>query len=275
MTLCVMGSGGCTWMSYLGTTDEGREFGKTYFVGGAGPVGNVIGTFDVPEGLRRGGYRGAIETFGWQSVMGGTLRDQTDRERNLHQARRLARRIQAYMDAYPGRPVNLIGLSAGTGVVTWALESLPDEYNVQTVVLLASSLSRGYDLSNALRHVTGYVYVFTSTEDAVLRYMLPVAGSVDREFGMSEAAGLYGFILPRGGDEEIYRLYRAHVRHRPHKRKYALYGYEGGHTDCTSPRFIQHVITPLLTTSPTESRSTAKPGRHSSAARSRSIPAPS
>lgn len=233
-------------MSYLGTIDEGREYGKTYFVGGAGPVGNVVGTIDVPEGLRRGGYPGAIETFGWQSVVGGTLRDQMDRARNLGQAQRLAARIRAYMDAYPGRPVNLIGLSAGTGIATWALESLPDGYNVQTVVFLASSLSRGYDLSSALAHVAGKVYVFTSTEDAVLRYMLPVAGSVDREFGTTEAAGLYGFVLPRGSDEQTYRLYRAHLRHRPYKRKYARYGYHGGHTDCTSQEFIAHVVTPLL-----------------------------
>lgn len=259
LTLCVGGSGGCAWMSYLGTTDEGREFGKIYFVGGAGPVGNVVGIFDVPEGLRRGGYRGAIETFGWQSAVGGTLRDQTDRARNLNQAQRLAGRIQEYMDSYPERPVNLIGLSAGTGVVTWALESLPDGYNVQSVVLLASSLSRGYDLSNALRHVSGHVYVFTSTDDAVLKYMLPVAGSVDREFGISEAAGLHGFMLPRGGDEEIYRLYRTHLRHRPHKRKYTRYGYEGGHTDCTDARFIEHVIVPLLIASPTTSETTAGP----------------
>ena len=84
---------GCTWMSYLGTDDRGREFGKTYFVGGAGPVGYVVGVHSVPKGLRRAGYRGAIETFGWQSVVGGTLRDQVDRSRNEEQARRLARRI--------------------------------------------------------------------------------------------------------------------------------------------------------------------------------------
>lgn len=246
LSVALAGSSGCTWLSYLGTDYTGRENGKTFFVGGAGPVGNVVGTLDVPRGLRAAHYKGAIEVFGWQSVVGGTVRDQVDRSRNEEQARRLARRIQDYMAQYPGRRVNVIALSAGTGIATWALESLPDDCRIGTVVFLASSLSRQYDLSAALRRIDGRLYCFYSTRDRVLRYGVPIAGSVDRETGWPNAAGLTGFALPAGATDETRQLYRARVRNRPYRSAYKRLGYSGGHTDVTSRRFIAKVVAPLL-----------------------------
>ncbi len=244
--MCLCGLPGCTWMSYLGTSDHGRELGKTYFIGGAGSVGNVVGTVDVPLGLRQAGYKGATEVLGWQSVVGGTLRDEIDRSRNMGQARRLARRIQKYMDKYPSRPVHIIALSAGTGIATWALESLPPKYHVQTVVFLGSSLSRGYDLSDALRRVDKRLYAFSSTRDPVLRYVLPLTGPIDRDSGTSTAAGLCGFDLPEDASAAVRELYRQRLRNRPYKPAYARYGYHGLHTDGTSPAFVEHVVAPLL-----------------------------
>ena len=241
---------GCTWMSYLGTSDHGRELGKTFFVGGAGPLGNVTGTMDVPRGLRKAGYRGAIEVFGWQSVIGGTLRDQMDRNRNEQQARRLAGRIQDYMDTYPGRRVNLIGLSAGTGIITWALESLPEEYHVGTVVFLGSSLYRRYDMSNALGCIDGHLHCFYSARDRVLRFGLPLAGTVDRKVYTSSAAGLYGFATPADAPDEVRELYRQRLRNRSYDSRWRRYGYGGGHTDAVAPRFVEHIIAPLLDESP-------------------------
>jgi pimeloyl-ACP methyl ester carboxylesterase len=151
---------GCACLSYLGTDEHGRELGRTYFVGGAGGVGNVVGTIDVPKGLRAAKYRGSIEVFGWQSALGGTLRDMLDRGRNESEARRLAQRIQDYLDQYPGRRVNIIALSAGTGIATWALESLAPKYHVGSVVFLGSALSREYDLGVAVRPINRHQYVF-------------------------------------------------------------------------------------------------------------------
>lgn len=237
---------GCTWMSQLGTSHRGREYGKTYYVGGAGSVGNIVGTIDVPWGLRRAGYKGAIEVFAWQSMVGGTLRDLTDRSRNESQGRRLARRMRRYMDRHPDRPVNLIALSAGTGVATWALEALPERYHVARVVFLGSSMSRGYDLSTALQRIHGRLYNFYSTHDPVLRYMLPVSGSVDREPWAQAAAGLYGFVLPRRADAPARELYKRRLRNRPYLTSYAQYGYFGIHADSIASGFVQHVIAPLL-----------------------------
>jgi len=233
-------------MSYLGTDPTGREIGKTFFLGGAGPLGSVVGSVDVPRGLRKGGYRGAIEVFGWQSVFGGTLRDQMDRSRNQGQAERLAQRIKDYLDHYPGRRVNIIGLSAGTGIATWALESLPPEYDVGSVVFLGSSLSRQYDLTTALRHVDGRLFCFYSPKDPVLRFGLRIAGTVDRETFEPNAAGLSGFALPADVDDETRQLYRRRVRNRPYHERYRQYGYYGYHADSTSSEFVAKIIAPLL-----------------------------
>ncbi len=243
--VAVWGAGGCMLIPKLGTDPQGRDRGQTYYVGGAGALGN-IGTIDVPRGLRRTGYRGGIEVFGWQSILGGTIRDQVDRARNEEQARRLAERIQEYLDQYPGRQVSIIALSAGTGIVTWALEMLPDGYNVGNVAFLGSSLSRTYDLSAALRHVGGRLYVFHSTHDAVLRYGTFVAGSVDRELFAPSAAGLHGFSLPPDAPQETRELYKQHLRNRPYQSTWARFGYRGGHMDCTSQDFVRRVVAPLV-----------------------------
>jgi pimeloyl-ACP methyl ester carboxylesterase len=235
---------GCAALSYLGTDEHGSELGRTYFVGGAGSVGNVVGTIDVPKGLRAARYRGSIEVFGWQSALGGTLRDMLDRGRNESEARRLAERIERYQDQYPGRRVNIIALSAGTGIAAWALESLAPKYHVGTVVFLGSALSREYDLGPALRRVDGHLYVFYSDRDPLLKYGLLLTGSVDRE--STRAAGLSGFALPAGASPQSRRAYADKLRLRPYASEYAKYGYYGLHTDSTSPRFIARVVYPLL-----------------------------
>ena len=238
------GTCGCTWISYLGTDKRGSELGRTYFVGGAGSVGNVVGTIDVPKGLRAGKYRGSIEVFAWQAVLGGTLRDMLDRGRNESEARRLAERIEHYMDEFPGRRVNIIALSAGTGIATWALEALPSKYHVGTVVFLGSALSRDYDLSLALQRIDGYLYAFYSDRDPLLKYGLLLTGSVDRE--STEAAGLCGFSPPTTASQQQQRLYADRLRLCPYRSEYKRYGYYGLHADSTSPRFVAKVICPLL-----------------------------
>ncbi|TWT44813.1 hypothetical protein RAS1_12310 [Phycisphaerae bacterium RAS1] len=234
---------GCAWLSYVGTDDRGVALGKTFYIGGAGYLGNV-GDIDVPKGLRRGGWRGAIEVIGWQSVIGGALRDQLDRERNLEQAQRVARRILNYVERYPGRPVNLIALSAGTGIATWALESLPEHVRVQNVVFFGSSLSRRYDLREALTRVDGKLYNFHSSRDPVLKVGVPLAGSVDREF--ATAAGLNGFAPPSGTDARGLRVYGDKLRNMPYRSEYARSGYHGLHTDATHARFVRKYVAPLI-----------------------------
>jgi pimeloyl-ACP methyl ester carboxylesterase len=246
LALTLLGSSGCTLISTLGTDEHGLQYGKTWFIGGAGSIGNVVGTFDVPKGLRAAKYRGAIEVFAWQAVLGGTLRDQLDRERSEGEARRLAKDIEEYMKRFPGRRVNIIALSAGTGIAVWTLEALPRRCQVGTVVFLGSSLSREYDLSTALTRIAGHLHCFHSTGDPLLRFGLPLTGSVDRDGSSSGAAGLYGFAVPPKASAATKQLYAERLRDYPYQSDYAKYGYWGLHADSTAPSFIEHVVAPLL-----------------------------
>lgn len=245
MTLTLVGVPGCAWVAKMGSDQRGVSVGKTFYIGGAGPFGHV-GSFDVPEGLRAGGYRGAIEVFPWQSWIGWTIRDQIDRYRNDAQGRKLAAKIRAYLDAYPERPVNLVALSAGTGIATWALEHLPPPYRVNHAVFFSSSLSRNYDLSDALQRIRGKLYTFYSPADPILKYAVPIAGTVDRDAGAGSVGGLVGFAPPRSASPAVLRLYEEKVRNMPWRRMYSRYGYDGGHTDATSVDFVGRVVAPLL-----------------------------
>jgi pimeloyl-ACP methyl ester carboxylesterase len=242
----LVGSTGCQLFPRLGTDPRGGDLGKTFYVGGAGPIGNVVGSTSVPRGLRKGGYRGAIEVFGWQSVVGGTLRDQMDLSRNRNEGRRLAQKIIDYLDEYPGRHVNLIGLSAGTGILTFALEALPEEYRVGQVIFLGSSLSRTYNMATALRRFEGVCWNFYSTQDQVLKYAVPITGSVDRAFQGENIAGLHGLAPPPDATDATVRLYRRHVRNMPWQPEYRSYGWDGGHTGTTNAKFVAAILAQLI-----------------------------
>lgn len=246
LTLLFAPATGCVALAPLGSSEQGLERGKVWFVGGAGGLGNIVGTFDVPRGLRNAGYKGAINVFAWQSVIGGTLRDQMDRTRNEAEARRLAAEIQAYMDKYPGRPVSIVALSAGTGITNWALEALPTNRCVQTVVYLSSSMSATCDLTEALRRVKCRLHVFHSDRDPVLQLMMPLAGSVDRASSAAGALGVSGARFPTNTNPMTRELYQTRVRNHAYKDSYAQYGYFGMHTDSTAAGFIQHVVAPLI-----------------------------
>ncbi len=238
---------GCRLYSKLGDDLRGSEKGLTVFVGGAGAVGSFTGSTSVPRGLRSGGYRGGISVFAWQSVLGGAVRDQIDKGRNVSEARRLAEDLQAYAREHPDKPVNIIALSAGTGITVWALEMLPTDVRVQNVVFLGSSLLRTYDLRRALPALRGKLWNFYSPTDRVLRYAVPIVGSVDRgTIGDTSVAGLYGIVPPRGIGSETQALYRDRVVNMRWRPNYARYGYNGRHTDAVNERFVAAVIAPLI-----------------------------
>ncbi len=234
---------GCNAITYVGTDYQGEEYGITYYVGGAGPLGH-IGTTSVPGGLRDAGYRYATEAFGWQSVVGGTLLDQVFRTRNLGQAQRLARRIERYADKNPRGKINIIALSAGTGIATWAIEDLRPDIRLNTVIYLGSSLSRDYDLSRALDRVDGKLYNFHSPNDDVLRLAVPLTGTVDRDF--AGPGGLYGFIPPPLCAPDVRMIYRERLRNVPYRSKFARYDNKGGHTDGTNRAFVREILAPLI-----------------------------
>lgn len=214
------------------------EHGITFYCPGAGNID--FGDRGIREGLERAGYSGQVATLTWTISFNPAI-DQTLRLNAHIGSMRLARLIERYIDEYPGRQVNVIGLSAGSGVAVWALEKLKPEYKVDTLVLLSSSLYHRYDVSKAAKAVRGPIYNYHSSQDPILAGPMKIFGTIDGVF-LEDGAGAVGLHPPRNPERVI------NIPWRPEYRKY---GYSGGHTDVTSPAFVQAAIARHILTTAT------------------------
>jgi pimeloyl-ACP methyl ester carboxylesterase len=202
--------------------------GITFYCPGAGNFD--FGDLGVRQGLEAAGYQGQVASVLWTVSFNPAI-DQRLGNARLGAAR-LARAIEQYCDEFPDRPVNLIGLSAGTGVAIWALEDLKPGCSVENVVLLGSSLWNRYDVSKALRRVNGRVYNYYSSKDFVLAGPMKLVGTIDGVFG-EDAAGAVG-LRPAGGSERI-----VNIRWEP---AFERYGNFGNHTDGVRAPFVEAYI---------------------------------
>ena len=206
-----------------------ERYGKTFYLDGAGNWG--FGAVEVPGGLREAGYKGNVEIYIWTTSL-IPLIDQLNIPAAKLRAAALANRIKDYRHRFPENKLNIIALSAGTGVATWAVESLDEDTKINNLVLLASSLSHDYDMSKALKYMTGKVYVYHSPHDEVLA-AIPLIGTIDGKRGV-HSVGQVGLTTPAG--------FSGRIVNTPWSRKYVRFGWTGSHTDCTRKPFIRHVI---------------------------------
>ena len=224
------------------TAPERYERGLVVVLGGAGNV--TMSPDSIRWGLHEGGVDHAIEVFQWTKTH-NVLEDQTDVARNRAMAGRLASRVTAYMAERPGRPVHLVGLSAGTGLVVFALEQLPPRCQIDGACLLASSLKDTYNLAPALRHVRNEITNFSSVMDVVvLGVGVGFAGTVDR--GQGTAAGIAGFKVPPDVDDSTRRLYGDKLVEVPWNPAYVVFGHAGTHTGAASSGFVKQFMAPIV-----------------------------
>jgi len=141
----------------------------------------------------------------------------------------------------PNTPITVSAHSAGAGIITWALEQLPPEDQIETLLFIAPALSPQYDLSRALAHVRGKVYVIYSPYDsAVLGMGTKMFGTVD---GLKvEAAGKVGFKPPPTADEQEYEK----LVQIPYQSVWVKLGNIGDHIGGLSRPFARAVLAPLL-----------------------------
>jgi len=232
------GAVGCGQSNY--THSDRYEEGLVVCLSGAG--GMMGETERVREGLNSGGVTRAIEIFEWSA--GGVLADQTNIAENRRKAQRLARRIEGYMQSYPGRPVHLIGVSAGTGLVVWALEDLTAGSEATGAVLISSSLDTKYDLTGALSKVSDRLYSFNSVADTVLSLGVTWAGTVDRGGGI--AGGLVGFSPPDGAPDRTRTLYKEKLVQVSWWPGDVVLGHLGDHLGATNPAYVKAKIAPII-----------------------------
>ncbi len=187
--------------------------------------------------LCRDGRAISVELRDWTSPLGAFF-NQTAIARNREVARTIAERIADYHRQYPSRPVYLIGHSGGTAMAVWTAESLTGGEQVEGIILLASSLSPGYDLTGALARSRGGIVSFYSPLDvAILGAGTTLLGTMD---GLhSESAGKAGFeSRGRGGYEKLFQV--------PWERSMAASGHGGDHFGCMATRFIRTYVAPLV-----------------------------
>lgn len=233
---------------------ERDRFGHVFYLDGAGG-GNSASPWasGVEKGLNLASYPGDFYCFPWNTGLGVAADQGASVDYKRQKAAELAKIIREYIDEHPGAPVSVVGLSAGTAVAVFALEALPERYQVEDLVLLGSSLSAHYDITNALKHVRNRMVVYTSEKDAVLGVLVSVAGTADRMFCGACAAGLRGFHWPpdKSKDPVALALYRK-VENIDWKPEFAKSGNYGGHTDTVGARFIRdYVATKIMPSGPT------------------------
>lgn len=226
------------------------------------------------EGLRKGGYEGEVEIFDWPRNDPG-LNALFARQRNEHEADKLAAKLKKIVRENSKRAVRIVCHSGGAGIAVWALERLPDDIKIETLVFIAPALSQRYDLSRALSHVRGKSYAFTSENDVlVLGAGTTLFGTID---GVKEqAAGMRGFTRPDDGDERQYRK----LVQLPYRKEWMEFGNIGNHIGPMDERFAANVISPLLqdrgtpTTRPSAATSKLPPRNRAAADARSSSPTP-
>jgi len=202
---------------------------RTWYIDGAGNWG--FGAVDVPRGLEDAGYQGDVQNFRWSVTLNPAL-DQTLRFIARASGQRLAGEIRSYLKRNPGADVNIIALSAGTGVGMWAAEDLKPPYKIDNMILLGSSLSSKYNVAPALKNMKGRIFVYHAKSDPVLNGPVRLLGTIDGNF--DDAAGLVGLRATGPAAERVVNI--------PWQSKYVRYGWTGGHTDCTNRRFVSAFI---------------------------------
>jgi pimeloyl-ACP methyl ester carboxylesterase len=192
------------------------------------------------SGLKDGGVAANFVIYDWTENDPG-LDALEAQPRNDLEAAKISGMIAAHARVDPASPILITGHSGGCALAVWALEKLPADVHVQTVVLLAPALSPQYDLSRALSHVTGKMYAFTSLYDSLVLY------TGTRTFGtmdgvLSESAGYSGFVRPPAGDLQLY----GKLIQKPYDPAWEKYGDFGGHLGATSRQFSKAILAPLL-----------------------------
>ncbi len=225
-------------------TPDRLEHGLTLVI--VGVNGNNILSAGLAPGLVEGGYPGAVEVVDWTTRFWPLfiyhLRAEGRHDKYAHL---IAEKIVAYQARYPGRPVNLVGYSAGAVVAVETLEALPENTAIDRAVLLAGAISPLYDLSVALEHARDGIVNYHQTQDVVALWAgTTLAGTAD---GMHlPSAGAVGFWVPPGASLDTRHLYRDKLVQLPYKPQMALSGNFGGHFQCVARPFVARWIAPTL-----------------------------
>src|SRR6266850_967299 len=220
-----------------------KEMQRPWFLHLNGIGGERVCDHTLLSGLTAGGFDADFHIYDWTEGETGIVALQRHDTHPI-EARKVADLIIQQFAASPGTPIYATGHSGGAAILTWALELLPDEIKVESVCMFAPALSPQYDMTKALKHVKGKLYVFSSPHDfVVLSTGTKMFGTMDGVRG--DAAGLKGFVEPKSADDDQYKK----IVPQPYQRSWALkYGNVGSHICGLRTRFARDYVAKLLLT---------------------------
>lgn len=204
----------------------------------------VVGGIEGPSpfnhsmvmGILKSGYRGAVVRVDWNAgvPLVRSLVNLIHKRHKERQADNLANIILDHRRKFADSPICLLAQSGGCWIVIRALEKLPHTVKVHRAVLLAPSISPGYDTRIAAsRCEYGLVSVGGPGDFVFLGIGTLIFGTSDRVF--SPSAGWFGWHYHPPG----------FVESRWHP-DWLRYGYLGNHTSSSSQLFICHVLAPTF-----------------------------
>lgn len=161
-----------------------RDKGLIIFYAGASSVPLEETLWFV--GLRLAGMDQAIEGVEW-GIAFDNYNNAVDFGRARDFARREAVRLAAYMDEYPGRPITLMGYSAGALVTALVAEEMPPGKPVDRIILVSPDASPDYDLSKALDGTRFGAVSFWSPIDDAIAALTVQTGTLDGFIGIPAA----------------------------------------------------------------------------------------
>ena len=166
-------------------------------------------------------------------------------ERNRRVARQIASRVVEYRRQYPGRPVWLIGHSAGGAMSLLTAEFLPAEQSLTGIVLLAPAISSRYSCDAAMQRTERGIWNFYSAGDVwFLGLGTLVFGTFDGVHW--PASGCIGFA--HRTDES--QAAECQLRQIPYHLGMILQFNLGGHFGCVHRVFVAETIARSCTRTP-------------------------
>jgi pimeloyl-ACP methyl ester carboxylesterase len=189
----------------------------------------------IAYGLKDAGVPYGIEIYDWTDGPLWMIYNLRSRKLHARQTEILREKILDYQRRYPGRPVYLVGHSAGGALSLITAAGLPEGERITGIVLIVPAISPTYSLEGAATHVERGIWHYRSYGDCVyLGLLTTLFGTVDGRH--VPAAGAMGFKKPLSSkvSEIPFQL--------------SMFGdwNTGGHLTCTNRVFVRKWIAPLV-----------------------------
>jgi pimeloyl-ACP methyl ester carboxylesterase len=236
-----------------------QKLDQGYTVVLPGVMGSAPLDHGIVKGLVDAGVPTAVELYDWTASPIRIVYNLRALSRNRNEARKIAERIVAYQDRYPGRPVYLVGYSGGAAVAVLALEALPTDRKITKAVLLAPTLAQDYDLQLALSRTEQGVHSFHSAIDVPVMVVLATAlGTTEGKHTFT--AGAFGFQRPKGPEDSQRRPDYSRLTQHAYELKMLESGHAGGHFGWANRGWVAQWVAPMLGQAPgSEARAPLRP----------------